>query len=126
MRERILEAVRYSALALAFCTPAVAAEFPSGPLGVDVTIDRRADGSYLCVAQVSQLATGEIVAAPKIAFGSGDNAVVRIGTKDSEGRPAELRFEVAANESEGTALFRMIATQGDVETQLHQIRVRLR
>lgn len=125
MRETILQAVRYSALALAFCTPAVAGEFPSAPLGVDVTIDRRADGSYLSVVQVSDLATGEIVAAPKIAFGSGANAVVEVGASEPEGRPA-LKFEVSANESEWTALFRMTATRGGVETQLQQFRVRLR
>ena len=114
-------------LALALCTTsAVAAEFPTGPLGVDVSIERRADGSYLCAAQVSLLSTGEVVAAPKIAFRSGDNAVVTIGTQDSEGRPAELRFEVAANEAEGTAMFKMSSVQGGVETQLQQVRVRLR
>ena len=126
MRGTILQAVRYAALAIAFCAPTAAAELPSGPLGVDVTIDRRADGSYLCVAQVSQLSTGQVVAAPKIAFPSGENAVVTVGTKDAEGRPAELRFEVSANESEGTALFRMTAVQGGAETQLHQMRLRLR
>lgn len=127
MRSSVVNAVRYSALVLFLCSgSAFAAELPAGSLGVDVTIERLEDGTYLCTAQVSQLATHEIVAAPKIRFRSGEDAAVKVGTQDAEGRQAELKFDVSASESEGTALFRMTAIQGGVETQLHQVRVRLR
>lgn len=126
MRGTILQAVRYAALTLVFCTSAVAAELPAGPLGVDVTIERQVDGTYQCDAVVAELTTGEVVAAPKVRFRSGQDAELRVGTKDSEGRGAELKFEVSADEAAGTAQFRMIAIQDGVERQLHQVRVRLR
>src|SRR5688500_14375194 len=114
------------ALVLAlFVTPAGAA-YPVGPFGVDVTIERVADGTYLCTAVVAEVTSGEVVAARKVRFRSGQDATVRVGTQDSEGRSAELKFEVSADEAAGTAQFRMIAVQGGVETQLHQMRVRLR
>ena len=114
------------ALVLALFATRADAEYPVGPFGVDVTIERQLDGTYQCAAVVAQLSSGEVVAAPQLRFRSGDEATVRVGTKDSEGRPAELKFEVSADESTGTAQFRMIAVQGGAEQQLHQVRVRLR
>lgn len=105
-----------------FAAAPAAAEAPAAPsLAVEIEIEPAAARTFLCRAQVKDLAKGEVVAAPQVRFREGDEAVMTMG-----GENEQLRLEVVADGEAGTARVRLSLVRGETETTLHRASVRLR
>jgi len=99
-----------------------ASEGPTLPsLAVEIEIEPASAGVLDCRAVVTDLGTGEVVAAPKVRFREGDEAVLTIGREGEQ-----FRLEVAADGGAGTARVRLSLVRGETETTLHRASVRLR
>ena len=116
-------AVLFSALSLALSVPLLAGDFPPLQLGVEASIDPAGDGTYVCVAKVSDLENGEVVAAPTLRFRSGEEATVVVGTEDGA---TQLKIQVVADENEGSARFELSVVRDGTEKTIQQLNLRLK
>jgi len=75
-------------------------------VSVDVVRTDAAKGAFLCTAQVTDLLSGEILAAPKIAFTAESGAKARSGSQPDVKKPAsEVVLEVSASKAGDSASF---------------------
>lgn len=103
--------------------PALAGELPRGQVSTDATIEAAADGTFLCTIQVTDPESGDLVAAPKLHFRSGETATTTIGS-DEEG--GSLKIEVVADATDASALLRVSVVREGSEDLVQQVRVRLK
>lgn len=111
------------AILLVAAAPAAGGVFSEARLGVDASIEPAAGGTYVCLVEVSDLATGELVAAPRVQVRSGDEAKLSM---EPEGAGERLQVNVAVDEPKGTALLRIAVVRDGRETVIQQLRLRLR
>ena len=107
---------------VAAMAPLAAAPLPL-QLGVEVSIDPAGDGTYVCVAKVSDLDSGEVLAAPTLRFRSGEEASLAIGPI---GGADLLKIQVVADENEGSARFELSVVHEGTEKTLQRLHFRLK
>ena len=100
-----------------FASPGFAAEAKAPKAsGISVSVDvvrtDAAKGAFLCTAQVTDLLSGEILAAPKIAFTAESGGKVRSGSQPDANKPAsELLLEVSASKAGDSASYSVSHTR---------------
>ena len=78
---------------------------PSGQYGVEVEFDISPDGgTYTCTAVVSDLMSGEVVAAPRVTARIGEEAVARSGMQVAD-RSYEVKLTFFADGTNATYVF---------------------
>lgn len=69
-------------------------------VSIDVVRTDAAKGRFLCTAEVIELQSGEVLAAPKIQFTAGSGAKAKTGSQPDSKKPAsEVVVEVSASEA---------------------------
>jgi hypothetical protein len=92
---------------------------PASASGISVSIDvvrtDAAKGTFLCTAQVSDLLSGEILAAPTIAFTAESGAKARSGSQPDVKKPAsEVVLEVSVSKAGDSASYAVSYTREGV------------
>ena len=127
-RERCWLVLAVTVLALASIAgggPVAAAEpeVASYGIGVDIAPDPEQKGAYEARAIVTDLATEEVISAPKIRFlpGPDGRAQVRSGIHGG----LSVYMEIEVDEAEETAIYKAEIRRGETLVSLHKVRVRL-
>ena len=97
-------------------------DFPPPQLGVEASIEPSDGDTYICVATVTDLENGEVIAGPTLKFGSGEEAVVLVGTNDGE---RQLKVQVLADDNEGSARFLLSVSRDGAELTVVKLSLRL-
>jgi len=92
---------------------------PPRASGISVSIDiARTDattGRFLCTAEVTDLASGEVIAAPKVAFLAGSSGQAKTGFQpDAKKPPSVVALEVSAAKAGDSASFTVSYTREGV------------
>ena len=98
----------------------LAADFPPEHLGVEASVEPAGDGTYTCSARISDLESGELVAAPKLKFRSGEEAVVTSGDES-----ALLEMRVTARQDDSTATVEISVVRDGTKQTIHRLQLRL-
>ena len=104
----------------AIALPAMAADTAAGKadgISVSVNVVRTdaAKGLYQCTAEVIDLRSGEVIAAPKIAFTATSGATTRSGSQPDPKKPAsEVVIEVSASQAGDGATYKVTYTREGV------------
>ena len=104
----------------AVALPSSGADSPAGKadgLSVSVNVVRTdaAKGQYQCTAEVTDLRSGEVIAAPKIAFTASSGATMRSGSQPDAKKPAsEVIIEVSASQAGDSAAYKVTYTREGV------------
>ena len=99
--------------ALAVEAPGTSA--PGISVSIDVVRTDAAKGLFLCTAQVTDLVSGEILAAPKIAFTAESGAKARSGSQPDVKKPAsEVVLEVSVSKAGDSASYAVSYTREGV------------
>ena len=112
--------IRHSALIpLCIALAAFSAEVPAPASGLSVSVDvvrtDAAKGTFLCTAEITDLQTGEVISAPKIAFTSASSATTKSGIQSNGKKPAsEVVMEVSASKAGDRAAYTVSYTREGV------------
>ena len=98
------------------------ADFPPLQLGVEASIEPAGDGTYVCVATVTDLAKGKVIAGPTLKFRSGDEAMVLVTTDDGD---RQLKIQVLTNDAESSARFLLSVVRDGLEQTVVRLNLRL-
>jgi len=84
-------------------------------VSVDVVRTDAAKGQYRCTAEVTDLLSGEVIAAPKIAFTASSGATMRSGSQPDAKKPvSEVVIEVSASQAGDSAAYKVTYTREGV------------
>ncbi|MEO8586972.1 MAG: hypothetical protein ABI584_12485 [Acidobacteriota bacterium] len=90
---------------------------PASGISVTIGVVRTdaAKGQFLCTAEVTDLASGEVLAAPKISFTSESGAKAKTGSRPDVTKPAsEIVLDVSANKAGDSASYSVSYTKEGV------------
>jgi hypothetical protein len=107
------------ALAAAFQAPRP--EAMQTPVGLTGTLKPLSGGNFMFSATITDLRSGEAIAAPQLRFASGDSAAVKIESNGGEA----LELTVTADRARNRATVELVELHGAVSTTLSRLDLQL-